>query len=42
VAGLEPTAPAEATRLAQGLLDDAGRLLDPLAADTAAAAQSYA
>jgi radical SAM-linked protein len=42
VAGLEPTAPPEATRLAQGLLDDAGRLLDPLAADQAAAAASTA
>jgi len=40
VAGLEPTAPAEATRLAQGQLDDAGRLLDPLAADSAAAAST--
>lgn len=37
VAGLAPTAPAEATRLAQGVLDDAGRLIDPLAADRAAA-----
>lgn len=36
VAGLAPTAPAEATRLAQGVLDDAGRLIDPLAADRAA------
>lgn len=36
VAGLAPSAPAEATRLAQGLLDDAGRLIDPLAADRAA------
>ena len=36
VAGLAPTAPAEATRLAQGVLDDTGRMIDPLAADTAA------
>lgn len=36
VAGLTPTAPAEATRLAQGVLDDTGRLIDPLAADRAA------
>jgi radical SAM-linked protein len=40
VAGLEPAAPAEATRLAQGQLDDTGRLLDPLAADAAAAAST--
>lgn len=42
VAGLEPIAPAEATRLAQGLLDDTGRLLDPLTVDTAAPAASTA
>ncbi len=36
VAGLEPTAPAEATRLAQGVLDDTGRMIDPLADDKAA------
>jgi radical SAM-linked protein len=42
VAGLEPTAPAEVTRLAQGQLDDTGRLLDPLAADSATSAASNA
>ena len=36
VAGLAPSAPPEATRLAQGLLDEAGRLADPLAPDRAA------
>jgi radical SAM-linked protein len=36
VAGLALSAPAEATRLAQGVLDDTGRLIDPLAADRAA------
>jgi radical SAM-linked protein len=35
VAGLSPTAPAEATRLAQGVLDDTGRMVDPLADDKA-------
>jgi radical SAM-linked protein len=30
VAGLKPPVPAKATRLAQGLLDDSGRLTDPL------------
>jgi radical SAM-linked protein len=33
VAGLKPPAPAKATRLAQGLLDDRGRLTDPLDPD---------
>lgn len=31
VAGLEPPVPAKATRMAQGRLDDEGRLADPLA-----------
>lgn len=35
VAGLAPSAPARATRLAQGRLDDRGRLADPLASDRA-------
>jgi radical SAM-linked protein len=38
VAGLDLPAPPEATRLAQGLLDEAGHLADPLAADRAAGA----
>jgi radical SAM-linked protein len=33
VAGLTPPVPAKATRLAQGLLDDRGRLADPLGPD---------
>ena len=33
VAGLKPPAPAKATRTAQGLLDDRGRLTDPLGPD---------
>ena len=33
VAGLKPPVPAKATRMAQGLLDDRGRLADPLGAD---------
>ena len=33
VAGLRPPAPAKATRVAQGLLDDRGRLTDPLGPD---------
>lgn len=33
VAGLRPPVPAKATRTAQGLLDDAGRLADPLGPD---------
>jgi radical SAM-linked protein len=37
VAALEPPVPAKATRMAQGRLDDAGGLLDPLARDRAAA-----
>jgi radical SAM-linked protein len=36
VADLAPTAPPRATRLAQGRLDDRGRLADPLAPDRAA------
>ena len=36
VAGLAPAAPPRATRLAQGRLDDSGRLADPLAPDRAA------
>ena len=36
VAGLVPTAPPRATRLAQGRLDDGGRFADPLAPDRAA------
>ena len=36
VAGLAPAAPHQATRLAQGRLDDRGRLTDPLAPDRAA------
>jgi len=36
VAGLAPAAPPRATRLAQGRLDDRGRLADPLAPDRAA------
>ncbi|RZS31393.1 radical SAM-linked protein [Herbihabitans rhizosphaerae] len=37
VADLEPPVPAKATRMAQGRLDDDGRLSDPLAPDKAAA-----
>jgi radical SAM-linked protein len=37
VAALEPPVPAKATRMAQGRLDDAGGLSDPLALDRAAA-----
>src|SRR5689334_13607753 len=33
VAGLKPPVPAKATRMAQGRLDDRGRLTDPLGAD---------
>jgi radical SAM-linked protein len=33
VAGLKPPVPAKATRVAQGLLDDRGRLADPLGPD---------
>ncbi len=33
VAGLRPPVPARATRLAQGLLDDRGELIDPLGSD---------
>lgn len=33
VAGLRPPVPAKATRMAQGLLDDSGRLADPLGSD---------
>ena len=33
VAGLKPPVPAKATRVAQGLLDDRGRLTDPLVPD---------
>src|ERR671917_1886133 len=33
VAGLRPPSPARATRMAQGLLDDRGRLSDPLGPD---------
>src|SRR6266566_4034892 len=36
VAGLAPTGPPRATRLAQGRLDDRGRLADPLAPDRTA------
>lgn len=36
VAGLAPTVPPRATRLAQGRLDDRGRLADPLAPDRVA------
>jgi hypothetical protein len=39
VAALEPPVPAKATRMAQGRLDDAGGLLDPLAQDRAAASE---
>lgn len=35
VAGLQPRAPARATRMAQGRLDDDGGLVDPLAPDRA-------
>ncbi|HEU0130495.1 MAG TPA: TIGR03936 family radical SAM-associated protein [Mycobacteriales bacterium] len=38
VAGLDLPAPPEATRSAQGLLDEAGHLADPLAPDRAASA----
>ncbi|MGH3915058.1 MAG: TIGR03936 family radical SAM-associated protein [Pseudonocardiaceae bacterium] len=37
VAGLRPLAPARATRMAQGRLDDDGGLVDPLAPDRASA-----
>ncbi|HEY2723181.1 MAG TPA: TIGR03936 family radical SAM-associated protein [Pseudonocardiaceae bacterium] len=37
VAGFRPSAPARATRIAQGRLDDDGGLVDPLAADRVAA-----
>jgi radical SAM-linked protein len=37
VAGLRPSAPARATRMAQGRLDDDGGLVDPLAPDRVAA-----
>jgi radical SAM-linked protein len=40
IAGLDLPAPPEATRSAQGLLDEAGHLADPLAADRAAGAES--
>lgn len=40
VAGLAPAAPPRATRLAQGRLDDRGRLADPLAPDRAAVIQA--
>jgi hypothetical protein len=33
VAGLKRPVPAKATRMAQGLLDDRGRLADPLGPD---------
>lgn len=39
VAELDPPAPFEATRSAQGLLDEAGHLADPLAPDRAAGAE---
>ncbi len=39
VAGLDLPSPPEATRSAQGLLDEAGHLADPLAADRAAGAE---
>jgi radical SAM-linked protein len=39
VAALEPPVPAKATRMAQGRLDDAGGLLDPLAQDRAAVSE---
>ncbi len=39
VAGLRPPVPAKATRMAQGLLDDRGRLVDPLESDRAVARQ---
>ncbi len=38
VTGLEPPIPPRATRLAQGVLTDAGDIVDPLAADRASAA----
>jgi hypothetical protein len=38
VADLVPPVPPTVTRLAQGLLDDAGRLADPLAPDRTAGA----
>ncbi|MBB5920414.1 radical SAM-linked protein [Actinoalloteichus hoggarensis] len=37
VAAVEPPVPAKATRMAQGRLDDDGRLVDPLTADRAVA-----
>jgi radical SAM-linked protein len=40
IAGLDPPAPFEATRSAQGLLDEAGHLADPFAADRDAGAES--
>ncbi|WP_228389145.1 TIGR03936 family radical SAM-associated protein [Cumulibacter manganitolerans] len=42
VAGLVPPQPPSALRLAQGALDDTGRLLDPLGVDSAAIAPSPA
>jgi radical SAM-linked protein len=42
VAGLDLPAPPEATRSAQGLLDEAGHLADPLAPDRAAGADAVA
>jgi radical SAM-linked protein len=42
VAELDPPAPPEATRSAQGLLDEAGHLADPLAPDRAVGADSDA
>jgi radical SAM-linked protein len=42
VAELVPPAPPEATRTAQGLLDEAGHLADPLAPDRAASAERSA
>jgi radical SAM-linked protein len=42
VAELVPPAPPEATRTAQGLLDEAGHLADPLAPDRAAGAERRA
>jgi radical SAM-linked protein len=40
VAGLAPPVPPRATRLAQGRVDDSGRLADPLAADRAVASRA--
>jgi radical SAM-linked protein len=42
IAGLDLPAPPEATRSAQGLLDEAGHLADPLAPDRAAGADAVA